>query len=87
MPRDSPIPSSLVLMLGLLLRSNLRLIHLEKVLGVCRMLPSHIVKRSRSHIVGFPLTDKAVVLENVLLLRLVNVRLHLENLLCFCPVI
>lgn len=60
-------------MLGLFLRSHLRLIHLEKVLCPCGMLPSHIVKRSGGDVVGFPLTDKTIVLENVLLLRLVNV--------------
>jgi hypothetical protein len=70
-------------MLGLLLRSHLRLIHLEKVLCLCGMLPRHVVKRSGGDVVGFPLTNKTIVLENVLLLGLINVRLRLENLFCF----
>lgn len=63
-------------------RLDLRLIHLEEVNGLGRVLTRDIMECGGGDVVGLALSDQAVVLEQVLQFRLITLGLGLEDSLC-----
>lgn len=61
-------------------------VHAEEVGRLGRLLAGDLVEGSSGDIVGLALADQAVVFEEVLLLRVVDIGLGLENTLGLAPV-
>lgn len=61
-------------------------VHAEEVGRLGRLLTGDLVEGSSGDIVGLALADQAVVFEEVLLLRVVDIGLGLENTLGLAPV-
>ena len=60
-------------------------VSLEKVWRLLWMATGDIMESRGGDVVGLAFTNQGVVLEKVLNLRLIALRLRMENLLCFRP--
>lgn len=67
----------------LLLGSQVGGIRAKELGRLCGMLPGHIMESRGRNVVGLALANQAVVLENVLLFRVIDIRLGPQDLLGF----
>lgn len=75
-----------VVSLDLLLGTQLVAVHAEELGRLGGLLARNLVEGRGGDVVGLTLTDKAVILEEVLLLGVVDVGLGLKDSLGFAPV-